>query len=143
MLYIPEREQESVNRDLQKPTYTDSIIPNDSCHPREHKLAAIRYLYNRTNNYQIPPDTIQKEDNIIQQILHNYGYNTPIRKPTYSSNKLKPNIQKTQLTKFTYVGKETRAITKVFKNTKIRVTYSTKNTKEITYRKTPPPQEQI
>jgi hypothetical protein len=30
-----------------KPTYTDSIIPNDSCHPNEHKLAAVRYLYNR------------------------------------------------------------------------------------------------
>jgi hypothetical protein len=30
--------------------------------------------------------------------------------------------------KLTYIGKETRAITKVFKNTKIRVTYSTNNT---------------
>jgi len=27
-----------------KPTTTDPIIPNDSCHPQEHKLAAIRYL---------------------------------------------------------------------------------------------------
>jgi hypothetical protein len=25
-----------------KPTATDTIIPNDSCHPREHKTAAIR-----------------------------------------------------------------------------------------------------
>jgi len=24
-----------------KPTITDSIIPNDSCHPKEHKMAAI------------------------------------------------------------------------------------------------------
>jgi hypothetical protein len=30
-----------------KPTATDIIIPNDSCHPREHKIAAIRY-YNTT-----------------------------------------------------------------------------------------------
>jgi len=30
--------------------------------------------------------------------------------------------------RFTYCGRETRAITKVFKNNKIRVTYSTKNT---------------
>jgi len=30
-----------------KPTATDTIIPNDSCHPSEHKLAAIRYLTNR------------------------------------------------------------------------------------------------
>ena len=27
-----------------KPTYSDAIIPHDSCHPTEHKLAAIRYL---------------------------------------------------------------------------------------------------
>jgi len=25
-----------------KPTKTNSIIPNDSCHPTEHKLAAIK-----------------------------------------------------------------------------------------------------
>jgi hypothetical protein len=34
-----------------KPTYTDIIIPNDSCHPKEHKLAAIRHFYNRMNTY--------------------------------------------------------------------------------------------
>jgi hypothetical protein len=111
-----------------KPTYTDSIFLNNSCHPREHKLAAIHYLYNRINNSQLPPDKIQKEENLIQQILHNNGHNTPIWKTTYSDNKHKPNIEKTQWTKFTYMGKETTAITKVFKNTKIMVTYSTNNT---------------
>jgi hypothetical protein len=30
-----------------KPTTTDTIISVDSCHPQEHKLAAIRYLANR------------------------------------------------------------------------------------------------
>jgi len=30
-----------------KPTATDIIIPNGSCHPREHKSAAIRYYCNR------------------------------------------------------------------------------------------------
>jgi len=30
-----------------KPTTTDIIIPNDSCHPKEHKTAAVRYYYNR------------------------------------------------------------------------------------------------
>jgi len=34
-----------------KPTYTDSIIPIDSCHHIEHKYAAIRYLQNRLNSY--------------------------------------------------------------------------------------------
>lgn len=31
---------------FRKPTTTDTIIPNDSCHPRDHKLAAIRYMSN-------------------------------------------------------------------------------------------------
>jgi hypothetical protein len=30
-----------------KTTTTDAIIPNDSCHPSEHKTAAIRYYYSR------------------------------------------------------------------------------------------------
>ena len=30
-----------------KPTTADIIIPNDPCHPNEHKSAAIRYCRNR------------------------------------------------------------------------------------------------
>jgi len=30
-----------------KPTITDIIIPNDSCHPNEHKTVVIRYYRNR------------------------------------------------------------------------------------------------
>jgi hypothetical protein len=36
-----------------KPTQTDIIIPNSSCHPYEHKLSGIRYLVNRLNTYPI------------------------------------------------------------------------------------------
>ena len=39
-----------------KPTTTDSIIPYDSCHPIEHKLAAVRYLTNRMNTYHLNLD---------------------------------------------------------------------------------------
>jgi hypothetical protein len=35
-----------------KPTYTDAILPIDSCHPTEHNYAAIRYLHNGLNSYQ-------------------------------------------------------------------------------------------
>jgi len=38
-----------------KPKYTDAIIAADSCHPKEHKMSAIRYLYNRMNSYQLTP----------------------------------------------------------------------------------------
>jgi hypothetical protein len=38
-----------------KPTYTDVIIPSDSCHPREQKMAAIQYLHDRLNTYHLSP----------------------------------------------------------------------------------------
>jgi hypothetical protein len=38
---------------LRKPTYTDIIIPYNSCHPTEHKFAALRYFINRLNTYQL------------------------------------------------------------------------------------------
>ena len=42
----------------------------------------------------------------------------------------KKKIKKTQWTIFTCIGRKTRAITKVFKNTGIKVAYSIKNTLE-------------
>jgi len=41
-----------------KPTTTDIIIPNDSCYPREHKMAAIHYFHKRMNTYKLSPDSI-------------------------------------------------------------------------------------
>jgi hypothetical protein len=38
-----------------KPTTTDVIIPNDSCHLSEHKTASIRYFYNTTNVHSDTP----------------------------------------------------------------------------------------
>jgi hypothetical protein len=34
-----------------KPTTTDNIMHNTSCHPIEHKMLAISYLINRMNTY--------------------------------------------------------------------------------------------
>jgi hypothetical protein len=47
-----------------KPTTTDLIIHNDSCHPSEHKHSAIRYMINRMNTYHIPTDKKHKETQI-------------------------------------------------------------------------------
>ena len=45
------KEQDKLTFDIyRKPTTTDSIISGDSCHPTEHKMAAVRYLTNRMNN---------------------------------------------------------------------------------------------
>ena len=66
-----------VNRfsiDIQrKPTYTDSVIPIDSCHPIEHKYGAIRYLHYRLNSYQLSHEKKEEESKIIEDILHNNG----------------------------------------------------------------------
>jgi hypothetical protein len=36
-----------------KPTTSDTIIPKDSCHPIENKLAAVRYFANRIHTYNL------------------------------------------------------------------------------------------
>jgi hypothetical protein len=51
-----------------KPIGTD-IIPNDSCHPPEHKLAAIRYLTNRLSTYTMNETARRKGNDTIKQIL--------------------------------------------------------------------------
>jgi len=64
------RKRNNLSVDIyRKPSTTDVIKPNDSCHPREHKMAAIHYFHNRMNTYKSSHDSIQKEINTIQQIL--------------------------------------------------------------------------
>jgi hypothetical protein len=73
------REYHKLSVDIyRKPTSTNTIIPNNSCHPREHKMAAIGYFYNRMNTYQLSPENMLKESKIIQKILTNKSYNTSI-----------------------------------------------------------------
>jgi hypothetical protein len=57
-----------------KPTTTDPIFPNDSRHPQEHKLAAIRYLTKRMNTYSLNAANKEKESNKIKHILHKNKY---------------------------------------------------------------------
>jgi hypothetical protein len=58
-----------------KPTQTDIIIPNSSCHPYEHKLSGIKYLVNRLNTYLITDKSKQREKSTISSILQNNEYN--------------------------------------------------------------------
>jgi hypothetical protein len=112
-----------------KPSYTDVIIPYNSCHPTQHKLAALRYFTNRLNTYPLEQTEKDKEKTIIQNIAHNNGF------PTHVINKLisKPPTQKRpdQITKkwatLTYFGKESYHISKIFKNTKVQISFKTRN----------------
>jgi hypothetical protein len=65
-----------------KPTQTDVIIPNSSCHPYEHKLSGINCILNQLHTYAITKIAKQTEINTIKNILWSNEYNTnPIEKP--------------------------------------------------------------
>jgi hypothetical protein len=57
-----------------KPTFTDAIIPYTSNHPPQHKYAAVRFLYNRLNTYQLQTEDYKQEENLIHNILHNNSF---------------------------------------------------------------------
>jgi hypothetical protein len=57
---INRREKELEFQIYRKPTQTDIIIPNDSCHPREHKISSINYLTNRLNTYPVSKEAKEK-----------------------------------------------------------------------------------
>jgi hypothetical protein len=125
------REQKRFSMDIyRKSTSADVIIPNDSCHPREHKLAAIRYLHNRVVSYQLAPENMEKEHNTILQILNSNKYDKLILRKLSTKKGHEHKKEKTKWVKFTYVGRETRAITKFFNNTNVKVTFGTDNTIE-------------
>jgi hypothetical protein len=57
-----------------KPEQRDIIIPNDSWHPYEYKIASINYLMNKVNTYPITNEAKTREINVIQDTLHNNKY---------------------------------------------------------------------
>jgi hypothetical protein len=114
-----------------KPTYTNLITHNDSCHPQEHKYAAINYLTNRMKTYPITESSKNHEQQQIKTILHNNNYPTHGQGRKSKSNYREQNTpleNKKKLAMFIYIGKETRAITKLLKNTNIRISFKTTNT---------------
>ena len=77
-----------------KPTTTDILIPRDSCHPPEHKHAAIYYMLNRMNTYLLNEYSKGQEYNTLQQILYNNKYDPSI----INTNKIKQTINKKRRT---------------------------------------------
>ena len=61
-----------------KVTTIDTIIPMDWKHPLEQKMAAITYLLNRTNIYNLHPTHKQSEMDKIMHKLRNNMYNSSI-----------------------------------------------------------------
>jgi hypothetical protein len=122
-----------------KPTFTDTIIPYTSNHPTQHKYAAVKFLFNRLNSYDLQTEEYQHELNIIQNILYNSSF--PIRPHTPTihtpAQQQVPKTPRHRWATFTYVGKETSYITNVFRRTDLRIAYRTNNNKEFSYAKKP------
>ena len=79
-------------------------------------------------SYQLAPENLEKEHNTILQILNNNKYDTSILRTLNTKKGNKHREEKTKWAKFTYVGRETRDVTKIFKNTNVKVTFGTENT---------------
>jgi len=72
---------------FRKPTYTDTLTPYTSNHPVQHKRAAIRFLYNRLNTYQLPREEYLHEENVIHNILYNNGFGIHRQKQNRNTHK--------------------------------------------------------
>jgi hypothetical protein len=139
------KENNTLTTDVyRKPTTTDSIIPRDSCHPQEHKHAAIRHMINRMNTYKLNKEYKERERNTIKHIISKNKFDTTlIDKFTNTKRKEKQPLESQKWAKFTYTGKETKFITKLFKDSPIKVTFTTNNNiKKLLSSRSQPPQKQ-
>jgi hypothetical protein len=63
------RQNNSIDINIfRKPTTTDTTIHYTSNHSMEHKLAAFRYMINRSNNLPLKPEIKRQEENTIWHI---------------------------------------------------------------------------
>ena len=100
--------------------------------PAQHKYAAIRFLYNRLNTYNLHEDEYRTEENIIHSIMFNNAFPIQPRNPPHPSKITAPNSQTTTTTRksatFTYVGRVTTFITNLFKKTDLIIALRKINT---------------
>jgi hypothetical protein len=125
------RQQENFGFNIyRKPTTTDHIIPDDSCHPSEHKLSAIRFLTHRLETYPLNDADKRKENHTIQHILNvnNYGYSTPRNLHLEPGKVKKQEEKKLKRAIFTYTGPHVRKITKLFHSAEVKTAFTTKHT---------------
>jgi len=127
-LTIKETTNKMVFDIYRKPTTSNNIILNDSCHPSEQKLAAIRYFINTIDMYDIGHAEKQRETDILKHIICNNKFHTSILS-RIRNNKTKPDSenQRKSWARFAYIGKETSRITRLFKHTNIRIEFTTSN----------------
>ena len=72
-----------------KPTFKDTIILHTFNHLTQHKYAAVRFLFNRLDSYNLQQEENQHELNIIHSILHNNAFLIKPHKPP-THNPIRP-----------------------------------------------------
>jgi hypothetical protein len=120
------------------PTQTNTIIPNDLCHPYGYKIARNNYLINRVHTYPIIKEAKTKEQNIIHDILYDNEYNKNVSTRHLKHRRHNKNTglqhQNTKWDILICSGKETRNITKLLKNTNTSsIPKKKNNTKIVTH----------
>jgi hypothetical protein len=109
------------------------MINSRSCHPLEHKLSGINYLINRLTLYPITNYNARKEEEIVDYLLEINGFQILCSKQLIQKN----HLQKSKTLEFnnpgkwavfTYIGRDTRSVTKLFKVVNVNISYRTRNT---------------
>jgi hypothetical protein len=117
-----------------KPATTDITINNKSCHPREQKLAAYKNWIHRLLTLPLEQTAENKELNTIINIALNNGYRKEDIIQIYNKLKQKVNNPSNKDNKeqkwitYTYTGSYIRKITKLFKNTNVKIAFKTHHT---------------
>jgi hypothetical protein len=111
-----------------------------SCHPIEHKYASINYLINRITTYPISKQNFDIEEQNINNLLKANGYHylnatelirykqLHINDHKNKDKNINENHKKWAV--FTYTGKDTGFVTKLFKEFNINISFRTNNTIE-------------
>ena len=121
---------------FRKPSHTDTVIHNSSCHPIQHKLAAFNSMIHRLISLPLNEQNFQIELNIIKQIALNNGYspsliNNLLAKQQYKKtiNLIYPSIKETNknYNVITFVGQSSIKIKKYLNIHNVNVAFRTNN----------------
>jgi hypothetical protein len=114
-----------------KPTAMDITMNNTSCHPKEYKLAAYKHRIHRLLMLPLNESSKRKELITVINIALNNGYKKNDILNLYNRLKYQKNNQgnntKTEQkwVTFIYTGNCIRKITKLFKDTNLKVAFKT------------------
>jgi hypothetical protein len=117
-----------------KPTTTDITIKNNSCHPKEQKLATYKNWIHRLHTLPLNTNNKNKELSTITNIGLNNGYKKEDILQLYNKFKLRENNsddtakRQQKWVSLTYTGHYIRKITKLFKDTNIKIAYKSTTT---------------